>query len=291
MRHIFFILLLSSCTHWVDFTKTLPAEIDLGEGEHPLLFVSRFDTSLVQFEDPLETATWKEAYRQLTKGLQLGFKDIASVRLVLTDAPMGNHRYRYTDEVVFEDSLQRLQLHKHYPGYYLLTLDLFNLDLIPYDQVEQDEFGYETRYYDYIAEAAITLFNPQGQVVDRILSDQSEVVGYRQISLGIKGESPRLHQYPKKASLLSQALGQEYARLYTTIEVPVSRFYYKGKELNEAAALMEAKRWTEARALLEPLTENSNPRIASKAAFNMAVVSEALGDQPGVEQWLQKAGK
>ena len=281
------LIFLGSCTHLVEFSKTLPPEIKLPEGEQQILFLSRFDTTQVQFEDSLDARTLSAAYAELIKGLAEGFDTIPHVNLTLSDSVASGQGYRFTDEVSFQDSLALAALQRQYPQYYLLTLDLFNAAVAPFDVVSSG-FDTETWSYDVITEAALSLRNPKGQVIDQIIVDAQEEVRYRQ-RISYLTVHPTIQAFPEKTQLLARKLGKNYAELYIEVPAQVTREYYNGKELNAAADLMAAKKWPAAREILLPLTEHENPRVAAKAAHNLSVVYEALGDEEASRRWFSKA--
>jgi hypothetical protein len=43
--------------------------------------------------------------------------------------------------------------------------------------------------------------------------------------------------------------------------------------------------------LLKPLAASPDPKISSKAAYNLSVAYEAVGNDKASEFWFQKAGK
>ncbi len=281
-------LLLASCTQLVEFSKTLPAEIVLPEGEQKILFLSRYDTSLVQYEDSADARVLKDSYRELLDGVAVEFEKLSQFQLIPSDTIAGGQWFRYTEDIAFADSMAIADLQSRYPQHYLLTLDLFNIALVPYEVLVSDDYVYETWSYDIISEAAFTLRDPGGQLIDQVFLDIPDEVRYRNRAAFVIVH-PTLKEFSPKAASLSRDLGRSYVQLYSDVPANVTREFYNGRELNESADLMAKKQWPQARDLLTPLTKHKNSRIAAKAAFNLSVVYEALGDQQASDYWFEKA--
>ncbi|MDH3709729.1 MAG: DUF6340 family protein [Cyclobacteriaceae bacterium] len=281
------LLLLGSCTQLVEFSKTLPAEIVLPEGKQKIIFLSRYDTSMVQYDDSADARVIKDSYRELLDGVAVEFDKLSQFELIISDTIAGGQWFRYTEDIAFTDSAAIEELQKRHSDHFLLTLDLFNIDLVPYESLLAGGFDYETWSYDIICEAALTLRDPGGQVIDQVFLDIPDEVRYRHKASFVIVH-PTLKEFTPKAATLSRDLGRSYVQLYSDMPATVIREFYNGRELNESADLIAKKQWPQARELLIPLTKHKNTRIAAKAALNLSVVYEALGDQQASDYWYEK---
>ncbi|MFD3000986.1 DUF6340 family protein [Pontibacter toksunensis] len=72
-------------------------------------------------------------------------------------------------------------------------------------------------------------------------------------------------------------------------QVSFVRPYYSDKAFAPAAYRMAAGNLPEAIALLKPLTEHKKRKEAAKAAYNMAIVYEAMGKIEDAKHWTNVA--
>lgn len=85
--------------------------------------------------------------------------------------------------------------------------------------------------------------------------------------------------------------GHDYALSLVPMWQRVSRDYYVRGNSNFAIAMRKARtgNWTGAADLWQKETANSNGKIAGRACYNMAIISEINGDLDGAIKWAQKS--
>jgi hypothetical protein len=85
--------------------------------------------------------------------------------------------------------------------------------------------------------------------------------------------------------------GQTYACRTVPYWIRVSRNYYVGGDDNFVVAkrMAQTGNWDEAAKLWQRETTNSNRKLAGRACYNMAIISEIHGDVDMAIQWAQKA--
>jgi len=85
--------------------------------------------------------------------------------------------------------------------------------------------------------------------------------------------------------------GQAYAYRIVPYSVRVSRFYYVRGSANFTVATRMARtgNWDGAAKLWQQETTNPSRKVAGRACYNMAIISEINGDLPGAITWAQKA--
>ncbi|MFC2123274.1 DUF6340 family protein [Bacteroidota bacterium] len=92
---------------------------------------------------------------------------------------------------------------------------------------------------------------------------------------------------------VSYNAGNRYARRLTPMWYSVSRKYYrkskKDMDLAEGARMMEVNDWDNAIIALERAVENGHRKTRGKAAHNLAVVYEILGDLDQAKSWASNA--
>ncbi len=102
--------------------------------------------------------------------------------------------------------------------------------------------------------------------------------------------------FPAGGGELNQACydaGRAYAARISPTYTYVRRNYYRkakgNKSMKAAAKLAQKGRWDKAAEIWSALSKNSEPKIAGKAAYNMAVVNEINGDIPVAYDWAKVA--
>jgi tetratricopeptide (TPR) repeat protein len=85
--------------------------------------------------------------------------------------------------------------------------------------------------------------------------------------------------------------GQAYAYRIVPYSIRVSRYYYTGGNGNFTIArrMAQTGNWDGAAKIWQQETTNANGKLAGRASYNMAIISEINGDLDGAIQWAQKA--
>jgi len=85
--------------------------------------------------------------------------------------------------------------------------------------------------------------------------------------------------------------GQAYAYRIMPYSIRVSRFYYVRGSSNFTVATRMARtgNWDGAAKLWQQETTNPSRKVAGRACYNMAIISEINGDLSGAMTWAQKA--
>lgn len=85
--------------------------------------------------------------------------------------------------------------------------------------------------------------------------------------------------------------GQTYAYRIVPYWMRVSRYYFVRGDGNFSVAMRMARtgNWDGAGKIWQQETTSPSPKIAGRACYNMAIISEINGDLPGAIQWAQKA--
>lgn len=85
--------------------------------------------------------------------------------------------------------------------------------------------------------------------------------------------------------------GQAYAYRIVPYSVRVSRYYYVRGTGNFAVAqrMAQTGNWDGAARLWQQETTNASRKVAGRACYNMAIISEINGDLEGAIQWAQKS--
>ena len=233
---------LASCTTVVQIPITEPPEIMLAPGSQEIIFVSRFDTSLIASDDEKIVDTYHESYKAFVMGLDKGFKDIDHLSLKVADTLIGGKSYT-TEVPTFTDTTRIIQFLDRYQPNYLITLDAFRLER--FRDEEQTEYGGSMGYYLLEANAALAVFDQSGQPTDKMLVTDSQFIDNN--FNGIFFSAPELGEYAKLAAPLCYDLGYQYATMFIPFETFVTDFMYSGKDFKPVLSLVEKDQWSEAR--------------------------------------------
>lgn len=289
MRMIcFFCFIIASCTTIVQIPLIEPPEILLPPGPQKIVFVSRFDTTQISYTKEKVTAVYKEGYQAFIEGLQEGFKSIEHLSLTVPDtAVLG--RWYTSETPKFPDSTQVFNLINQYKPNYLLTLDAFKLEQLREEELVDygdGSIGRQVSYYIDVS-IALALFDQDGQVADKMLMKDQQYIENR--LRGFFVTSADIGKYGEITGPLAFDLGYEYALMFIEYEIFDTRYMYSNKQFKQVLALVEKGQWEDARKTLLPLTEHPNEKVAQKAAHNMAIIAEALGNRNEMVKWQQKA--
>jgi hypothetical protein len=85
--------------------------------------------------------------------------------------------------------------------------------------------------------------------------------------------------------------GEDYATRIIPYSLRVSRYYYvRGNgSFSVATRMAQAGDWDDAANIWRQATSSPSPKVAGRACYNMAIISEINGDLNGALQWAKKA--
>jgi hypothetical protein len=266
-----------------------PAEVLINPGVQKMLFVSRFDTSMVEFNKEKVVEVYKQSYSSFIEGLAKGFEAADSIVFNLADTVLGGNWYTIEPPVFNEGPI--IDLLQKYPTDYLLTLDALELDREQQVDVNENDDGSKSRqaYYDLVITALLSLYDHDGNVVDQIKLDDRQYINDRSVVSGLLAVGPNIGNFAEVINPLAHDLGFGFAALFFEQETMVMRLFHSGKVFKDAARLAANGQWHEAEHILLPLAEHHDRKIATQAAENLAIVYEALGDYTESIKWQQAA--
>lgn len=182
----------------------------------------------------------------------------------------------------------------------LLVLEAFdsnsNVDVESKQEVIKHKDGSSTISNYFIATKRVSvkncwrLYDPATKnIIDEICGND-----YKEFSARGENHDQAIHNLISEWSAVEQAgyfAGQNYGVRIAPVWIKVSRSYYvKGNDqLEKAAEMANVKDWDNAIAIWKGLTTYPDPKIAGRAAHNMAVASEVQGSLTVALDWAKKA--
>lgn len=154
----------------------------------------------------------------------------------------------------------------------------------------------EITYFEYTAHLNVNIesgwriyFPANQQILDQNIFNDSRYWDYT-------SDTPKKAEQGliSKDNAVSQAgnyAGNQFAMRISPLWIWVNRIYYvKGNnDFAQAKRRVQANDWKGASDLWMKYTQNSDPKVAGNACYNMALASEIEGDLQGAIDWAKKA--
>lgn len=279
-------LLQLSCASKLPIETTLPAEVPIGLEQWKVVVINRFNPEFLPYES-------KEELDAVSSGAHEAF--MGAVHTILEDS---TYLLVHTDSASFtaqskDEKLKAEQFRKIYqqhPYHLLLSLDHFDIDMEEEDVSSINEFGgvSHTTYTTLVAKSSWTLYDSTGTVLDEASIEADELYesssGFTSRKLAIKRILPVIHT-------LAWFTGYDYWMRLSPTTINYGRPYYAKGNLEEAGNYMAQQDWEAAIAKLKAIFAEGKKRDAAKAAFNLAVVYEAMNAIEEAKRWAMEATK
>lgn len=264
------------------FDVRIPAAVDLPGHIQTLAVIDRS-----QSENKVVTLLEKGLYSALTgekdpltvtcmNGLADQLANYQPLQLVRT--PVMEKRPGTSLE--FPDPLQWFEVEnycKKFNSDALLSLEIFNMQILK--DVAEVKAGF--RIYDPATK----------QIIDQFIFFNS--AGWRNPTPSLEGVVMKLVNEDEAMYEASYGAGVVYAKRITPAWYRAERKYYKRSKGNDdlamGARMMEVNDWQAAISALEAAYESNKRKTRGRAAHNLAVVHEILGDLPVARDWAQAA--
>ncbi|MFC2115145.1 DUF6340 family protein [Bacteroidota bacterium] len=281
-------ILLSSCTTYIFYPIEYPPQIKTESESNRIAFINRYDYTSLTFTNNNKTAVFADGTRQLIRKLESSFKADENFEFIMLDSLEKGRALKGFPVILSANRV--VSICKKNNTDLLLLLESFNADFDIESETVRDEDGSRstTNYVDLIVEAGFSLFKSNGELLDRLMATershyQSRPALSRFIVIG-----PSMGNAGKEVNELAGGIGENYIYSFYPSQDVKMKMIYAGKHFSEVTPLMKSQRWEEAIKLLMPLANSPDPKIAKKAAHNLAIVYDALGDFEAYEYWINK---
>jgi hypothetical protein len=284
----FSVLAQLSCTRQLHIETMRPAKVPIAYEQWKVVVLNRINPRLIEYENEKEADVMTNAAYEAFYGAVDAILDDSTYLLVHTDTtsfPTQSPGDKLT-------ATQVKQLYRQHPHHLLLALDHFDFFMVV--ESVRDEYGQDflssTNYINMVAQSRWTLYDSTGTVLDSVSMIADEIYQPSLDIGGFIGPGPSLTRLAPTIYKLAWYSGYDYWMRLSAQPVSYARPFYSGKNLKEAAAYMVAEDWEKAISLLKPIAQGEN-REAAKAAYNLAVIYEALSQFKEAKYWAMEAAQ
>ena len=285
------LLLVNSCYTYVSFEKSSPPEIMLDESKNSIAFINTFDYTIPDEDPKNENDVYQSGIMEVIDGLKTLFAENEQIDFRVIDTLA-----RGRAQTGFSDTLSAYwvkDICSTNNSSMLLVLEAFSIGTDSETEVEESEDGSTSRTANYylIVTAGLSLYSSSGDLIDRSTVSRSELYKSRWAMAGIAVFDPSIYKAEEDIRYLAKFIGEDYVNKFYPGTATINRKIYLGKGLLEADNYCMEQNWDKAIELLKPLAASPDPKISSKAAYNLSVAYEAMGNDKASEYWLQKSGE
>ena len=279
-------LLQLGCTSQLPIQTTLPAEVPIAHDQWKVVAINRYNPEFQPFEQEEMEEVYAEGAREAFYGALDAIWEDSTFVLVYSDSL--NFRMQEKGDSLSSEQLR--EIYQEYPYHLLLSLDHFELGMDEERVMVENSDGSVSTVADYylLVRSSWTLYDSTGNVLDKTSIIEEEPYQSRPVFFGFLAIGPSLAKATPVINRMAWFTGYDYwSRLYPQPTTFIRPYYSWGK-LRNAAAAMSEEEWGTAISLLEPLA-GGEKKIAAKAAYNLAVVYEALGMIENAKYWASVA--
>lgn len=280
-----FVMALFSCTPKLQIETIRPPKVAVTNDQWQVVAINRFNPGLLPQDDQKVVEVMTLGAREAFQGAVDAILDDSTFLLVHADTAA--YPVAGKDDKLSQEQLQEIGL--RHPHHLLLTLNHFEVFMELSQGGLEGEYGVfpQIPYIRLFTQARWLLYDENGKVLDDIALEANDVM---QSGMSFLGAVPSIDKAAPSIYDLAWYAGYDYwARLYPQPD-SYQRPYYNNKKLREAATSMVDEDWETAITLLEPIAR-SKERVAAKAAYNLAVVYEAMSKFDEAKYWARRAAE
>ena len=282
-------LLCESCATYISFTIATPPEITIGSQHNKVAFMNKYDYTNLPFENENKRNVFATAVQKLIASLESSINSDDNFSFTIIDSLVQGVAMEDFPEFMNENNV--VSLCEKDNSDLLLVLDSFTAYFYTETEVVEDEDGGKSRtnYVDLIVEAGLTLYDKNGEVMDRVKVSESEPYQTRPALVSFIVIGPSMGKAGKKVNVLAKRIGENYIYNFYPGSKTETSLIYTGKAFKKVTPLMKNKLWSEAIDILLPLANSPDSKIAKKARYNLATAYKAMGDFEKYDYWRKKS--
>lgn len=282
------ILLLGGCSTSVLYLDAIqPAKVPIANNQWKVVVVNRYNPDLLEFKREKKIDVFAKGGQEAFAGIVEAVLEDSTYQLVHTDNL--TYQAKVAEEPFSKEQIW--EIHRQHPHHLLLALDNFDISMTHETVREEDSNGAvsKTAYFTLITKASWSLFDSTGKVLDKASITHETPYQSRAVLSGLLAIGPSLANAGEKVNQLAWYTGYDYWKRLHPQPVSYARTYYVSKNVRPANVHMAKKDWQMAIILLKPRTLDQKNKHAARAAYNLAVVYEAIGDIEEARHWAREA--
>ena len=283
------IVLVSSCTSTLFVSKPLPPEIELEKRDQIIVIQNMFDYTRPDFVKEKHSHVYKAGVDAFSETVVLTLADITSLTAMYKDTLVKSGPGRVPSDVL--DRTYIKDICDYYLADLLLTFDSISIDFDwETERIEYDDGSVSKTKYFYLQVAPfVSLYNYSGELVDRSVLRYEALYSERPTLSGLITIKPALSKATPGVINLSIDAGREYVGKFNTSTGHFPYKVYVSKPFETAYSMMLNSNWSGAIRELLPLAESGDRKIAKKAAHNLWVAYNGIGDEVSASDWYNKS--
>ena len=285
----FNVLLLAGCTTYVPVAKQQPPEILIRHDNADLLLVNRFIPDELDYNNENKIDVFEKGLSSYMAGIQTGFGSSEDFKLYLADTALASHSAHQPAHNLSREQISYLTaLH---PVEYVITIDNYNLYFDQEVEVNENEDGSKskTAYYDLVLETYTTIYDREGIVIRKIKDENRILHDTRGVISGLLAVGPSMGKADRNVELISRELGEYYISKFYPSTIPELRTFYSSKEFKSSAKAYKHQNWDKVEQELMLLTKHPDTKIQGRAAYNLAIFYENMGQYDDMDYWMRRA--
>jgi hypothetical protein len=283
-------LLTSSCYTYVLFEKPAPPEIIPDKSLNSIAFINSYDYTIPDSISRGDNNVFQAGVTEVINGLKTSFTSNDQINFNIIDTLVRGNAFTKLPDSLSVDSVKNICTMNN--SSMLLVLEAFNMDMDWEQEVEEDEDGKSrTNIYYLYMWTGLSLYSESGDVIDRTIESCRVQYTSRPALIPIIGIPPSINKAEKEIRKLAQFAAENYVNKFYPGTTTISRKIYITKNLLDADNYCMEHNWDKAIELLKPLAASSDPKIARKAANNLSVAYEAVGNEQAAEYWFNKSNE
>ncbi|GHA61167.1 DUF6340 family protein [Pontibacter akesuensis] len=276
-----------SCTSQLYINTVKPPEVAVTNAQWKVVAVNRYNPSLLTFNQEKKIAVFANGANEAFRGAVAAIMKDETFVLVHSDT--STYRAQAEQEQLTAGQVQ--EIYRQHPHHLLLSMDYFNTFFDQETVREEDEDGdvTKTAHYTLITRSYWTLYDSTGTVLDKITLSEEAPYQSRSVLSGLLAIGPSMGNAGPEVNGLAWNSGLRYWSRLSPQTVTYVRPYYSTKNLQYAAFKMATSDWASAISLLQPIADGEHKKDAARAAYNLAVVYEAMGNKEQAKHWARQA--
>jgi hypothetical protein len=278
-----------SCYTYVTYPVTTPPEIETDAQRNRIAFLNRYDFTSLRNDNEKERAVYLSGARMAIKSLESSFTADNNFEFILIDTLLKGAAPANLPVVLDPDTI-RYYCEKAGADM-LLAFESFKPDFSIETVSEEDEGGRSTtNYVDLIVEAGLSLYDRSGDVINRIVIPESKHYQTRPALSRFIVIGPSMGKAGEDVDELALRVGPDYIQSFYPGSLMVMKKIYIGKDFAEVTPLFRRQDYRGAVELLKPLAGSTDKKLAGRAAHNLGVAYEAMGDYDASDYWMRHSG-